>query len=587
MSNLDYSLRALEELRQRQRITLDAFEEAKEAADINPDNPDPLYQARRMGAIDARAASEALAIVTGQEAIVLEDDFTIDNAFLDGQNEVSFSPTAMQEFRFVPIDVVDGALRIATDDPDAQQNFDRISFMVGNRPLKICVIDPFTLDQIVRRYAPTQEVANTFALGADFDQLESQIERDTDLEDLHQELDGNSAEGPIPRIAQGIIESAVASGASDIHLEPGGKGLRVRFRIDGALQQFRVFDGRIAGPLINRFKMMSKLDPGVRNRPQDGRMRVSTNGNRVVDFRTATIPTRMEIEKVTLRILDQSAADIDLQKLGITGATLEALEDAIAAPHGMVLVTGPTGSGKTTTLYGLLRRLNRVEYNVMTIEDPIEYDLPGITQTPVNEKAGMSFEAAVRAFLRADPDIIMLGEIRDGITANTALRAALTGHLVLSTIHTNDAPEAITRLRNLGVEAANLAGAIRVVIAQRLLRRLCQRCRRPSAPTPDQVRAMGGRLNVAMEARLRTGTFYSAAGCRECNRTGYRGRIGVYEILRATDTIRDHIATEKTTMDIRRTAISEGMQPLREQAIRLAEQGITSLGEVIQHTVGS
>jgi type IV pilus assembly protein PilB len=223
----------------------------------------------------------------------------------------------------------------------------------------------------------------------------------------------------------------------------------------------------------------------------------------------------------------------------------------------------------------------------MTIEDPIEYDLPGITQTPVNEKAGMSFEAAVRAFLRADPDIIMLGEIRDGITANTALRAALTGHLVLSTIHTNDAPEAITRLRNLGVEAANLAGAIRVVIAQRLLRRLCQRCRRPSAPTPDQVRAMGGRLNVAMEARLRTGTFYSAAGCRECNRTGYRGRIGVYEILRATDTIRDHIATEKTTMDIRRTAISEGMQPLREQAIRLAEQGITSLGEVIQHTVGS
>ena len=381
---------------------------------------------------------------------------------------------------------------------------------------------------------------------------------------------------PIVRYVNSLLERAIDNRASDLHLEPTQHDLRVRYRIDGVLHELDTVPKAAQSALISRLKIMANVDITERRVPQNGRLTVSL-GQRQIDLRLATLPTVWG-EKVVLRVLDTGSVDLDLSKLGFTAANYERYSASFRRPHGMLLVTGPTGSGKSTTLYATLSEISNPEVNIITVEDPVEYRLAGINQVQVNHKAGLTFAAVLPAILRSDPDIVLIGEIRDRVTAQLAIEAALTGHLVLSTLHTNDAPSAVTRLTEMGIEPFLVGSSLECVLAQRLARRLCQWCKEAYLPTAEELTAArwpSELLPIPQE-------LYQPVGCRSCSNTGYRGRIALHEVMTVSEQI-ERLAIQRTSAhDVQRTAIAEGMDLLRVDGMRKALLGETSIREVLR-----
>jgi type IV pilus assembly protein PilB len=389
------------------------------------------------------------------------------------------------------------------------------------------------------------------------------------------DLEREAGESPVIRYVNYIIQTASKEGASDIHIEPGEKKLKVRFRIDGELFEMMNPPHSMAAPIVSRLKIMGNLDISERRLPQDGRIRCQVQG-RKLDLRMSTIPCGYG-EKVVLRILDTRSINVELDQLGFDENTLDIWKKQVDAPHGIVLVTGPTGSGKTTTLYASLRKIDKNSMNVSTVEDPIEYHLDGITQTQMHDKIGMTFAAALRALLRQDPDVIMLGEIRDHETAHIAVQAALTGHLVLSTLHTNDAPSSITRLVNIGLEPFLVGAAVNAVLAQRLIRRLCKECKAQEPPGEEMAEFL-------TLHGLDASSIFVSKGCDKCRKTGFAGRVGIYELLTVDDQLRDIIARNPNVAEFRRMCLERGMVSLRQDGMRKVSKGLTTVQEVLRVT---
>jgi type IV pilus assembly protein PilB len=386
-------------------------------------------------------------------------------------------------------------------------------------------------------------------------------------------------DAPVVKLINGILTDAVKRGASDIHIEPFEHEIRVRYRIDGALLEVMKPPVKMKAALTSRIKILSQLNIAERRVPQDGRLKLKM-GNRVIDFRVSTLPVLFG-EKIVLRILDKGNLTLDLSKFGFEPKAEADLMKAILNPYGMVLVTGPTGSGKTTTLYSALSRVNTIETNIMTAEDPVEYNLMGINQVLVRNEIGLTFAAALKAFLRQDPNIIMIGEVRDLETGGIAIKAALTGHLVLSTLHTNDAPSTITRMIDMGIEAFNVASAVNLVVAQRLIRRICVDCKAPHTYTDVELKS----LNEDVE-KVRNLPFQKGSGCDTCNGTGYKGRAGLYEVMALSPDLRRGILRGASVAELRDQAVAEGMLTLRMDGIKKIERGVTTLEEVIKETAG-
>jgi type IV pilus assembly protein PilB len=381
-------------------------------------------------------------------------------------------------------------------------------------------------------------------------------------------------EAPIIRIAHTIIQQAVRDGASDIHVEPDRRGLRIRFRIDGVLHEVMHLPKHIHPPLVSRYKIMSEMNIAERRIPQDGRIGISHQG-KDYDLRVSCLPTLLG-EKIVMRILDKSSVMIGLNKLGFLPDTMAQLESVITQPNGMILSTGPTGAGKTTTQYSVLNRINSVEKNIMTIEDPVEYQLPGISQVAVHRKAGLTFATALRSFMRQDPDIIMVGEIRDLETAEMAIQASLTGHLVLSTLHTNDAPSSVTRLVDMGVEPFLISATLIGALAQRLGRRICASCRQEYEVDAEDLRMFG----FVPEHPEHKVTLWRGRGCDNCRQTGYKGRIGIYEMMLINEEVAELVVRRAPLADVREAARANGMKTLKEDGLEKVLQGVTTPDEI-------
>jgi len=391
-----------------------------------------------------------------------------------------------------------------------------------------------------------------------------------------------SEDAPVVRLVNVLMVDSLRRGASDIHVEPYEKDFRIRFRIDGVLYDVMHPPLKIRDPLISRLKIMAKLDISEKRLPQDGRIKIKVkidNRSRELDFRVSTLPTLFG-EKVVLRLLDKDKLMLDMTKLGFEQESLDKFKRAISNPYGMVLVTGPTGSGKTNTLYSALQALNTSETNIMTAEDPVEFNLQGINQVQMKEQIGLNFAAALRSFLRQDPNIVLVGEIRDFETAEIAIKAALTGHLVLSTLHTNDAPSTISRLVNMGIEPFLVATSVNIIQAQRLIRRICSECKEDVHVPVEGLVEIGFDKAEAAELKL-----YKGRGCTACNNTGYKGRVGLYEVMEITDELRELIIIGASAMELRRKAIELGMITLRESGLYKIREGITTIEEVVKETV--
>ncbi|MFG0286492.1 MAG: GspE/PulE family protein [Phycisphaerales bacterium JB039] len=408
--------------------------------------------------------------------------------------------------------------------------------------------------------------------------LEQVDESDVQVEKgAHEEVDleKQAGESPVIRYVNYIIQTAIKEGASDIHIEPADKKVKVRFRIDGVLFEMMNPPASMSAAITSRLKIMANLDISERRIPQDGRIRCTVAG-RKLDLRMSTLPNTYG-EKTVLRILDTKSINVQLEDLGFEEDTLRIWRGLVEAPHGITLVTGPTGSGKTTTLYSSLRTLDKNKLNISTVEDPVEYHLDGITQTQTHERIGMTFAKALKALLRQDPDVIMLGEIRDMETAHTAVQAALTGHLVLSTLHTNDAPSSMTRLVNIGLEPFLVGAAVNGVLAQRLVRRICQNCRKPDQPSEE--------MQDYLEMQgIQASSLFVGSGCDKCRNTGYSGRVGIYELLAVDDHLRDVIARNPNVSEFRRMCIERGMVSLRADGMKKVSQGLTTAQEILRVT---
>lgn len=391
-----------------------------------------------------------------------------------------------------------------------------------------------------------------------------------------------SEDAPVVRLVNVLMVDSLRRGASDIHVEPYERDFRIRFRIDGILYDVMHPPMKIRDPLISRLKIMAKLDISEKRLPQDGRIKIKVkidNRSRELDFRVSTLPTLFG-EKVVLRLLDKDKLMLDMTKLGFEPESLEKFKRNIANPYGMVLVTGPTGSGKTNTLYSALQALNTSETNIMTAEDPVEFNLQGINQVQMKEQIGLNFAAALRSFLRQDPNIVLVGEIRDFETAEIAIKAALTGHLVLSTLHTNDAPSTVSRLVNMGIEPFLVATSVNIIQAQRLIRRICSECKEEVSLPAEGLIDVGFKPEEASSIQL-----YKGRGCKTCNNTGFKGRVGLYEVMEITDELRELIIIGASAMELRRKAIDLGMITLRESGLCKIRQGITTIEEVVKETV--
>jgi type IV pilus assembly protein PilB len=516
-----------------------------------------------------------------------------------------------QKYSVLPLSRVGASLTLAMVDPTNVFAMDDVKFMTGLNVEPVVVAEGSIQHAISKYYGNSREIelsalaadelavdaamskpANGGITHADLVSLDS-IDFDTDRTEDVEVLEDNeeidlttlskaSEDGPVVRLVNVLLVDALRRGASDIHVEPYEKELRIRFRIDGVLYDVMRPPLKMRDALISRVKIMSKLDISEKRLPQDGRIKIKVkvdSRKRELDFRVSTLPTLFG-EKVVLRLLDKENLMLDMTKLGFEPESLVKFQRNISRPYGMVLVTGPTGSGKTNTLYSALQSLNTVQTNIMTAEDPVEFNLMGINQVQMKEQIGLNFAAALRAFLRQDPNIILVGEIRDFETAEIAIKAALTGHLVLSTLHTNDAPSTISRLMNMGIEPFLVATSVNLIQAQRLIRRICHDCKKEHTTPPEALMEVGF---TAEEAKsLKT---YKGKGCSTCNNTGYKGRIGLYEVMEVNDDIRELILIGASSLELRKKAIEDGMITLRESGLYKIRAGLTTLEEVVRETV--
>jgi type IV pilus assembly protein PilB len=516
-----------------------------------------------------------------------------------------------QKYSVLPLSRVGASLTLAMVDPTNVFAMDDVKFMTGLNVEPVVVAEASIQQAISKYYGSSKEIelssiaveevvfdaaasknTNGGITHADLVSLDS-IDFDTDRTEDVEVIDDNeeidlstlskiSEDAPVVRLVNVLLVDALRRGASDIHVEPYEKELRIRFRIDGVLYDVMRPPLKMRDALISRVKIMSKLDISEKRLPQDGRIKIKVkidSRSRELDFRVSTLPTLFG-EKVVLRLLDKENLMLDMTKLGFEPESLVKFQRNISKPYGMVLVTGPTGSGKTNTLYSALQSLNTVQTNIMTAEDPVEFNLMGINQVQMKEQIGLNFAAALRAFLRQDPNIILVGEIRDFETAEIAIKAALTGHLVLSTLHTNDAPSTISRLMNMGIEPFLVATSVNLIQAQRLIRRVCKDCKREH-PTPPEALVEVGFTSEDAKA-LKT---YKGKGCATCNNTGYKGRIGLYEVMEVNDEIRELILIGASSLELRKKAIEDGMITLRESGLQKVRAGLTTLEEVVRETV--
>jgi type IV pilus assembly protein PilB len=478
----------------------------------------------------------------------------------------------------LPLRRVGRTLTVAMANPADPGAIDQLKF-VTRHDIEPVVVGEFTLKKHIDKYYGKQDADVLAELldVIDDEGVEVIEEREDDFSEAA--LKAQVEDAPVVKLINGLLTDAVLKGASDIHIEPYEHELRVRYRIDGALMEVMKPPLKMKAALTSRVKILADLNIAERRVPQDGRIKLKVK-NKVVDFRVSTLPVIFG-EKIVLRILDKGNLTLDLEKFGFEPKAERDFMHAIMQPYGMVLVTGPTGSGKTTTLYSALSKINNQDVNIMTAEDPVEYNLHGINQVQVRNEIGMTFAAALKAFLRQDPNIIMVGEIRDIETGGIAIKAALTGHLLLSTLHTNDAPSTVTRMMDMGLEPFNVAAALNVVTAQRLLRRICSNCKKEATYTDEYLN--GARL----EDKYRGITFYKGEGCDNCGGTGYKGRQGLYEVMAASNELRKLIMQGAGVDEIRHQALVDGMLTLRMDGMRKVEQGITTLEEVIKETSGA
>ncbi len=487
-------------------------------------------------------------------------------------------------YQIVPLSRVGSTLTIAMTDPTNVFAMDDIKFMTG-----------FNVEPVVASETAIAEAISKFYGTAESEEELSKVMKDLTGEDAADlelaaeeqemnlsELERAAEEAPIIKLVNLILTDAVKRGASDIHIEPYEKEVRVRFRIDGILQAVMTPPMKLRDAIISRIKIMAKLDISEKRLPQDGRIMIKYRKDgkiKDLDFRVSTIPA-LYGEKIVMRLLDKENLRLDMTKLGFEPESLTKFERAILRPYGMVLVTGPTGSGKTNTLYSSIARLNTPETNIMTAEDPVEFQLAGINQVQMKDQIGLNFAAALRAFLRQDPNIILVGEIRDFETAEIAVKAALTGHLVLSTLHTNDAPSTISRLMNMGIEPFLVATSVNLICAQRLVRRICANCKEP-LKVPDQAMLDAGYT----EEEIKTTQIFIGKGCSTCNKTGYKGRVGLYEVMEINDELRELILVGASALELKKKAVDNGMLSLRRSGLTKVALGMTTIEEVVRETV--
>jgi type IV pilus assembly protein PilB len=495
------------------------------------------------------------------------DYISLADTVIDPAAAALIPETLARRYGVIPVRFEDDSLIVAMVDPGNVLVVDDVRAITGRR--------------VVARIATRADVEDAIRRQGRYDEsvssLADMVGGDNVPEDDLSKVQAAVEEAPIVKLVNTLISRAVNERASDIHIEPGEKDLRVRFRIDGVLHEIMSTPRSVSGAVVSRLKIMADLDIAERRVPQDGRVSIRVSG-RPIDLRVATLPS-IYGEKVVLRILDKEDAVLDLSELGFLPYSLARFEASYTKPYGAILVTGPTGSGKTTTLYSALHVLNRPEVNIITVEDPVEYRLPGITQVQVNRKAGLQFATVLKSILRSDPDIVLIGEVRDPETAKIAIEAALTGHLVLTTLHTNDAASSVGRLVDMGVEPYLVSSAVDSVLAQRLARRLCERCKEARAASPEVVRQMG------YDPADGPVTLYYAVGCRMCSETGYRGRLAINEVMLVSEEIQRMAVERRPSDEIKRIAVEQWMKTLRLDGMDKARLGMTTLEEVLRVVV--
>jgi type IV pilus assembly protein PilB len=488
-----------------------------------------------------------------------------------------------KRYQILPLSRVGASLTIAMVDPTNVFAMDDIKFMTGFNIEPVVASESSILAGIDKAYGGTKEENLETVMQSMSEMGDTDVELQSEEQQMElAELEKAADEAPVVKLVNVVLGDAVKRGASDIHIEPYEKEFRVRFRIDGILQSIMSPPLKLKDAITSRLKIMSKLDISEKRLPQDGRIMLKMNvGGRKkqLDFRVSTLPTLWG-EKIVLRLLDKENLRLDMTKLGFEAESLVKFEKAILKPYGMVLVTGPTGSGKTNTLYSAISRLNQPDTNIMTAEDPVEFQLGGVNQVQMKEQIGLNFAAALRSFLRQDPNIILVGEIRDFETAEIAIKAALTGHLVLSTLHTNGAPETITRLMNMGIEPFLVATSVHLICAQRLVRRICKDCIEVMDVPPQTLVDAGFTLEESKTVKIQKGK-----GCGVCNNTGYKGRCGLYEVMEVDDEIRELVLVGASALELKKKAIERGMITLRRSGLIKVAAGMTTLEEVARETI--
>jgi type IV pilus assembly protein PilB len=524
-------------------------------------------QITKLGYLDESELTDFVAKQYGVPSIDL-DQFEIEPAVIQLiPEDVAIKHTV------IPVNRAGSTLILATADPSNIFAIDDIKFLTGYNIQPVVAGDDAIRRAIDRYYDKTSSLEDVMG---DFD--DSDIDLIHDAEDVDVgELARASEDAPVVKLVNLILTDAVKKSASDIHIEPYEKSFRVRYRIDGVLYEVMKPPLKLKNAITSRLKIMSELDIAERRLPQDGRIKLKMGRGKEMDFRVSVLPTLFG-EKVVLRLLDKSNLQLDMTKLGFEAEQLRVFQASIHQPYGMVLVTGPTGSGKTTTLYSALSELNKTSENLSTAEDPVEFNLAGINQVQMHEEIGLNFAASLRSFLRQDPDIIMVGEIRDFETAEIAVKAALTGHMVLSTLHTNDAPSTVNRLLNMGIEPFLVASSVNCIVAQRLARRVCEECKE-SDPEADADRLI--EAGMAPD-RAREIVPVKGRGCRTCSETGFKGRMAVYEVMELKEELKEFVLNGASALELKREAIRLGMQTLRQSALRKLAEGVTTLGEVFR-----
>jgi type IV pilus assembly protein PilB len=480
------------------------------------------------------------------------------------------------KYTVLPLKREGRTLTIAIADPNNVAAIEDIKFITRCDIFPV-IAGEYTLRNAIDRYYQQSDAQLQSLLKSVEDEGASDLELVEEQQDEEVKASELAEDAPVVKLINGLLTDAVKRGASDIHIEPFEHEMRVRYRVDGALHEVMKPPIKMRAALTSRVKIMAMLNIAERRVPQDGRIKLKM-GHRVIDFRVSTLPVLFG-EKIVLRILDKGNLTFDLSKFGFEAKAEADLMKAILNPYGMVLVTGPTGSGKTTTLYSALSKINTIDVNIMTAEDPVEYNLMGINQVLVRNEVGMTFAAALKAFLRQDPNIIMVGEIRDLETGSIAIKAALTGHLVLSTLHTNDAPSTVTRMIDMGIEPFNVASAVNLIVAQRLVRRVCVECKQQHEYTDEEMHAFG----ISRDQ----GPFFKGTGCDVCNGTGYKGRQGLYEVMSLTSPLRRAILRGASTEELREEGVQEGMLTLRMDGLVKVKKGVTTLEEVVKETAAT